>query len=66
MLMHLLESVNTHFTEICLNPLHFIATVLNLRYKDHYLRVWIKQRTREMIQAALNTENPLGDTEPAR
>ncbi len=42
----LLESVNTRFTEIYSDPLHFIATVLDPRYKDHYLDVGIKQRTR--------------------
>ena len=34
----LLESVSTRFSEIYSDPLHFIATVLDPRYKDHYLR----------------------------
>lgn len=56
----LLESVNTRFTEIYSDPLHFITTVLDPRYKDHYLDVGIKQRAREMIQATLDAVNPLG------
>ncbi len=36
-------------------------TVLDPRYKDHYLDVEIKQRAREMIQAAMDAENPRGD-----
>ncbi len=56
----LLESVSTRFTEIYSDPLHFIATVLDPRYKDHYLDAEIKQRAREMIQAAMDVENPRG------
>lgn len=59
----LLESVCTRFSEIYSDPLHFIATVLDPRYKDHYLDVGIKQRAREMIQAAMDAENPPGDGE---
>ncbi len=36
-------------------------TVLDSRYKDHYLGVEIKQRAREIIQAAKDAENPRGD-----
>ncbi len=36
-------------------------TVLDPRYKDHYLDVEIKQHAREMIQAAMDAENPRGD-----
>ena len=56
----LLESVSTRFTEIYSDPLHLITTVLYPRYKDHYLDVK-KQRAREMIQAAMDAENPRGD-----
>lgn len=42
-------------------PLYCIATVLDPRYKDHYLDVGKKLRTREMIQAELDLEKPLGD-----
>lgn len=51
------------FSEIYSDPLHFIATVLDPRYKDHYLDVGLKQRAREMIQAAMDAENPPGDGE---
>ncbi|XP_061128956.1 zinc finger BED domain-containing protein 4-like [Syngnathus typhle] len=57
----LLESVKRRFTESNDDLLHFIATVLDPRYKDHYLDVGIKQRAREMIQAAMDADNPLGD-----
>ncbi|XP_061129317.1 zinc finger BED domain-containing protein 4-like [Syngnathus typhle] len=57
----LLESVKRRFTESNDDPLHFIATVLDPRYKDHYLDVGIKQCAREMIQAAMDADNPLGD-----
>ena len=62
----LLESVSTRFSEICSDPLHFIATVLDPRYKDHYLDAEIKQGAREMIQAAMDAENPRGDGDGAR
>ena len=52
----LLKSVSTRFTEIYSDPLHFVATVLYPRYKDHYLDAEIKQRAREMIQAARDAE----------
>lgn len=45
----LLESVSTRFTEVYSDPLHFIATVLDPRYKDHYLDAEIKQHAQEMI-----------------
>ena len=61
----LLESVSTRFSEICSDPLHFIATVLDPRYKDHYLDAEIKQGAREMIQAAMHAENRV-ETEHAR
>lgn len=38
-------------------------TVFDPRYKEHCLNVGIEQRTREMIRAAIDTENPLGDGE---
>lgn len=37
--------------------------MLDPRYKDHYLDAEIRQRAREMIQAALDAENPRGDGE---
>ncbi|KAI2643098.1 Zinc finger BED domain-containing protein 4 [Labeo rohita] len=58
-------NLSTHFTEICSDPLHFIATVLDPSYKDHYLDAEIKQRAREMIQTAMDAENPRGDGEGA-
>ena len=61
----LLESVSTRFSEICSDPLHFIATVLDPRYKDHYLDAEIKQGAREMIQAAMDAENLRGDGDGA-
>ncbi|XP_048849254.1 zinc finger BED domain-containing protein 4-like [Brienomyrus brachyistius] len=61
----LLESVSTRFTEIYSDPLHFNATVLDPRYKDHYLDAEIKQRAREMIQTAMDAENLRGDGEGA-
>ncbi len=61
----LLESVSTRFTEIYSDPLHFIATLLDPHYKDHYLDAEIKQRAREMIQAAMDAENPRGDRDGA-
>lgn len=57
----LLESVSTHFTEIYSDPMHFIATILDPRYKDHYLDAEIKQCAREMMQATMDAENPRGD-----
>ncbi|KAK0131379.1 Zinc finger BED domain-containing protein 4 [Merluccius polli] len=62
----LLESVSTRFTEIYSDPLHFIGTVLDPPYKDHYLDVGLKQRAREMIQATMDAENPLGDRRSAQ
>ncbi|GAA6089240.1 zinc finger BED domain-containing protein 4-like, partial [Tachysurus ichikawai] len=59
----LLEYVSTRFTEIYSDPLHFITTVLDPRYKDHYLDAEIKQRAREMIQTAMDAENPRRDGE---
>ena len=57
----LLESVSTRFIEIYSDPLHFIGTALDPHYKDPYLDVGLKRRAREMIQAAMDAENPLGD-----
>lgn len=59
------EFVNTRFTEIYLDPLHFIATVIDLCYNDLVclLYVGMKQHAREMILAALDTGNLLSDRE---
>ncbi len=40
-------------------------TVLDPRYKDHYLDAEIKQCAREIIQAVMHAENPRGDEDGA-
>ena len=62
----LLDSVNTRFSQADSEPLYCIATVLDPRYKDHYLDVGKKQRTRDMIQAELDLQKPLCDETVAR
>ncbi|XP_073718457.1 zinc finger BED domain-containing protein 4 [Misgurnus anguillicaudatus] len=57
----LLEAVSSRFSQADSEPLYCIATVLDPRYKDHYLDVGKKMRTREMIQAELDLGKPLGD-----
>ena len=57
----LLDAVNTRFSKADSEPLYCIATVLDPRYKDHYLDVGKKQRTRDMIQAELDLQKPLCD-----
>lgn len=44
------ESVSTRFTDIYSDPLHYVTTVLDPRYKDYYLDAGIKQHAQEMIQ----------------
>ncbi len=56
----LLEAVNTQFSQADSEPLYCIATVLAPRYKDHYLDVGEKQRTREMIQSEFDLGKPFG------
>ncbi|XP_067300896.1 zinc finger BED domain-containing protein 4-like [Pseudorasbora parva] len=57
----LLEAVSTRFSQADSEPLYCIATVLDPRYKDHYLDEGKKLHTREMIQAELDLGKPLGD-----
>ncbi|XP_073671353.1 zinc finger BED domain-containing protein 4-like [Paramisgurnus dabryanus] len=57
----LLEAVSSRFSQADSEPLYCIATVLDPRYKDHYLDVGKKMSTREMIQAELDLGKPLGD-----
>ncbi|XP_060931918.1 zinc finger BED domain-containing protein 4-like [Limanda limanda] len=59
----LLEAVNKRFSQADSEPLFCIATVLDPRYKDHYIDVEKKQRVREMVQAELDLLKPLGDSE---
>ncbi|KAM4559372.1 zinc finger BED domain-containing protein 4 [Odontesthes bonariensis] len=51
----LLEALDRRFSQTDTEPLFYIASVLDPRYKDHYFDVDKKRRMREMVRAELDS-----------
>ncbi len=68
----LLEAVKQRFNGIYTEPLYFLATILDPRYKDRFFDQATKQQATEMLLRKLNkmtepensTENERNETEP--
>lgn len=68
----LLEAIKQRFNGIYTEPLYFLATILDPRYKDRFFDQATKQRAKEMLLRQLNkmtelensTEKERSETEP--
>ncbi|KAK7886509.1 hypothetical protein WMY93_026130 [Mugilogobius chulae] len=52
----LLESINTRFNHVDDEPLYFLATILDPRYKDRYFTSATKQQAKKLVLEKMNTQ----------